>query len=625
MALDDSTVTIQETLQSLQNLIRGSQLGEQDPSVFGALSFDHGSRYFGDHSEQPSEHELRRPAQRSRQAPVFGSGDSSDWGDWDDDDGREPNPRSNQRSRNNNPFESRFTSMDLESFIDREPQIYKKKRKMEDLNLGDRLGMTAINVPPENDYRETDVFINEAGEHQQTIPGGQTGINVPGLGVLPSNLKKRWDRYAAEPDAQHNRGTTYELYGYNLPRTALYEANVNKPVKPELDAQYGGIIDAVQSVLGTRTNPTVWDGKIATEKAVWDKWIGLLKRVIVDQNYKPKFVYEGREGDVATRRPLRRLLDTVAFPNLDSTRIRETLQGECYDLGRGLIDFKLFFNKNVALTAQAPVHLCVTISLHLSGDQELLNAPAFAGNDTETLAIIRGLRGADGGRYFPEGYEEDEQIKEYVAAYVALLKMFPHLKGKVGFDPTRRPTENGYYNFVLKLRTFTGNTKEMQWGFSPRYGPFDQIFKLIGSYSKNFISTKYEPQPDVYLDRQVKQKLFDQMKAFYQNTKTAGFEIGPFRCNFDNWVLLVDPSINIDQFDSNIKSFVRTRLPEPLLDYYGYLRSLHTLAKWFNGKKKQLQLISQQRVQNYLDMDKRNLGKVYQFFGSQLPEKKLKK
>lgn len=53
-----------------------------------------------------------------------------------------------------------------------------------------------------------------------------------------------------------------------------------------------------------------------------------------------------------------------------------------------------------------------------------------------------------------------------------------------------------------------------------------------------------------------------------------------------------------------------------------YLRLKHSLAKWFYGKKAALQKLNQDRIQKYLNKDKKDLSNVYNFFGTEMPKKK---
>lgn len=250
-----------------------------------------------------------------------------------------------------------------------------------------------------------------------------------------------------------------------------------------------------------------------------------------------------------------------------------------------LISLKLYFRNNIALDDNKKLTLVVSLDTYSTkGDGARV--------DTSDIAA------------------------EIIAAY-------PNYKDKLIIryvGDSKTPT------VFLKVRVFAKNTSEFTWKLAPKYGPFDVLYSTVGTFNKEYIDPRSLQNEDgqqitetFALGEAYEKAIADRMLALQKQFwgKTPSFlPITPdYGISFGNFALIGETDI-VASLTSVISSSSQRNLKDTDRDLYSlYLRGNHTLAKWYFGKKSALQKVNKDRVNQYLDTDRKNLAKVMQFFG----------
>lgn len=397
---------------------------------------------------------------------------------------------------------------------------------------------------------------DQIGQHDLATLRNRNELAPPVLlgkrGELPKTLWEDYDQAAQAGAPPQRMRKLKKQIGLGARRPLVVPSNTI--ITQKLDNQYGSIIKKMEDMLGTRTDPKFWNGVIEQRKWEWDQWIQVCINTIK--------VIDGGAIELPPDPPRRIHIQGLNDP-----------QVVVYD---GLVtNFSLYLGKNI---------------------------------DFDIIPLIFGVllyvEIAPGGYYANLNDHERE---------AQFLEKYPHLKRhKVTIeDMDEREDGSLYQRIFLTLRKFNSNTKECIFKYRARYGPYDAIYKIIGSYSKKFFPGQKDMPRDTF------QGEINNWVANHWNHDTdVGIEgiMGVIPATFmatseQNWGLIRQVRTQM-----TVKGIPIEGGDDRLL-VIQYLKSKHALTKWFFGKKKDLEKLSKQRIQKYLNQDKAGLDKVYQFLG----------
>lgn len=155
----------------------------------------------------------------------------------------------------------------------------------------------------------------------------------------------------------------------------------------------------------------------------------------------------------------------------------------------------------------------------------------------------------------------------------------------------------------ISVRKWTGRVRDIKFSFNSKFGPFDSIYKMIGSYEKKYIKGEHE-----MTHLQLSGAIYDQFTERHSSLQTEFTEMFSLVSSG-----LIGTTASIQKLGSYSPTASIIQSEEDILMY---LRSKYTLARWFWGKKAALQKLSNERINKYLDADKKSLKDVFNFIGA---------
>lgn len=219
--------------------------------------------------------------------------------------------------------------------------------------------------------------------------------------------------------------------------------------------------------------------------------------------------------------------------------------------------------------------------------------------------------------------EDQHNLKYYVLVYQSGVTngktLADDIKAKYPQIAPSRIIETGKHKGTnalvgIQMRKYAANTSNIKYSYTSKFGPYDVLYKGVGSFSKKYLPPLSEEETPTQLEARVIQNLVMQEPdgRIPEGSLMHELEFGGQCFTSSEEVLKVLNASMITQPPKGI------HLDEAKL----YLRLKHSLAKWFYGKKAALQKLNQDRIQKYLNKDKKDLSNVYNFFGTEMPKKK---
>lgn len=357
-------------------------------------------------------------------------------------------------------------------------------------------------------------------------------------------------------------------------------------VKPLIDNQYKAVINSIENTLATRTNSGLWQARIAAQKAIWDVWIDHVNENMVRQ-----------QTSLHTKKSIKKFV-IESIPNMyydigEDSKPRYSPQ-VVFHIAPNIWDFQMYFRSNLGLTDNDKLSLAVELVIYKRSGE----------TTNETLKIP----------------DTSLKLDDYTKLYSKLADIHPSFRGKL-FVANNDNSKNQAPRVFLKLRVFTKNTSELRWRLIPKFGPFDLLYRPAGSFDKEWInpqSMTFDPTDEKSLRAAYSRRVSGLMlekAGEYLSTLPENHPIdNDLYFKYGNFVL-IGPTKLATQLTGTVQS-ASYRNFEKNADYMLYLRCQATLAKWFYGKKMALTKVNQDRMNNYLNQDKRDLTKVLQFFGN---------
>lgn len=93
------------------------------------------------------------------------------------------------------------------------------------------------------------------------------GVYYDGYGPMPQKVFQRVGGLTANETNPGKKTAMKQVWGGTL---GPMPVKLTTEIKENLEDQYGDVIQAIENTLGSRTKSTVWQGRIQTQKAIWD-------------------------------------------------------------------------------------------------------------------------------------------------------------------------------------------------------------------------------------------------------------------------------------------------------------------------------------------------------------------
>ena len=201
-------------------------------------------------------------------------------------------------------------------------------------------------------------------------------------------------------------------------------------------------------------------------------------------------------------------------------------------------------------------------------------------------------------------------ITNYEGIVQDIMEKVPNLTEE-RFKKFNKGTMDGFY-VGIQMRKYSTNTSNIKYTYTSKFGPYDVLYKNIGSFSKKYIQYENNEQDLIQLETDILKLMRTEE---IQPEKPALFD------NYEITGQAFTTSKGVTKILTEIIKATKIKGIN-LKDAKLYLKLKHTLAKWFYGKKASLQKLNQDRIQRYLNKDKKDLSNVYNFFGTEMPKKK---
>lgn len=433
-----------------------------------------------------------------------------------------------------------------------------------------RLGRNRLPLPKRGSFPEAlNYHLKDSAAREQLRFGfGKAG-------TLPSDAAERLAEAIYDPAA--NKTELAAAFGGGGTFAPALASQGGSIIKDSAMKGYNDIISNISTQIGTRTDKNYWDGRIESTKLLWDIWILGIKdrmdqrtkdsevlKISVEPNAPNRWNWSNIGADFTALSDAIKLATGAQITTLPANA--HFLHTErCYT------KLKLYL-PNAIDPGVAPIHW----GLHY-----IINAP----NDDAFLRALQTLK-----ERFP----------------LTASRMYPVAReaaggGRAGFD----------YNLVLILRTWRNKFDNLSIAFTSKYGPFDAIYRATPSCTRRYwrnTSTLPPAELATMIDMEIQAQFGDQIAV--PLSQIGFYHIGSgFICT----QTILD---SLGAAKGTITPFQNGQNPNTSEDWLTMLYCKNTLAKWFWAKKIALEKVSKDRVQKYLDQDKKDLNQIYYFLGA---------
>lgn len=394
-------------------------------------------------------------------------------------------------------------------------------------------------------------------------------------GALPAEAAERLTEAIYDPLANKTELTAaFGNSGTFAPALATQGGSI---IKDSAMKGYNDIIANISTQIGTRTDKTYWDGRLESTKLLWDIWILGIKDRMDIRTKDSEILKVTLAGNVPGHWRSTQINGEFMTLHEDIKQAAGSQFGSLpansnfFYTDKCFTKFKIFLKNAIELNNSA-VHW---------GLQFFVNAR----DEAALLAMLMALK---------ERYP------------LTASKMYPigrqnATDGRIGFD----------YAFVLILRTWRTKFDSLSIAFTSKYGPFDAIYRAMPSCTRRYWKNTSSMDP-AELATMIDIEIQGQFgSAIDVPLSELGFWLigSGFICTDTVKDAITDSKGTITPFKESENSSTQT-------DWLTMLYCKNTLAKWFWAKKTALEKISKDRVQKYLDQDKKDLNQIYYFLGA---------
>lgn len=341
---------------------------------------------------------------------------------------------------------------------------------------------------------------------------------------------------------------------------------------------YNDIIANISNQIGTRTDKNYWDGRIESTKLLWDIWIMGIK-------------------------------DRMDLRTKDTQQLKITLQADAPNRWTNMQIEGYFstLSDGIKTAAGSVITSLPANASFLSTDKCYTKLKLYLENavDPSSSALHWGIA-------FDCTYADEPA---FLRGLEVLREKFPLTASRM--YPLRRDAVAGNrvggvsYTFVLILRTWRNKFDNLSIAFTSKYGPFDAIYRASASCTRRYWRNTSTMTPaelaatiDMEIQAQYTEDVVDPLRALGFGVIGSGFICNP---TIKDAIVAAKGTITYFQDGAN---------PNTAQDWLNMLYCKNTLAKWFWAKKTALEKVSKDRVQKYLDQDKKDLNQIYYFLGA---------